>query len=761
MRQILQILTILLVSYLNVKAQNQQKLTDFVNPLMGTDSEFSFSNGNTYPAIALPWGNHFWAPQTRKAGDGWFYRYDDLKINGIKQTHQPSPWLNDYGAFAFMATVGKPVFLEDDRQSWFSHKAESAKPHHYSVYLADYHTTLEVSPTQRGGHFAAHFPKTDSAQIIIDGFPGGSMVKVLVDQQAVIGYASNNHGGVADGFKNWFVIQFKQPFASHQLWADSVFKSGLSFEGDRAGAVLRFVTTSEQKIEWTTASSFISLEQAWENLNQEFPDTITFEQTKEKALNRWEKELGRIQIEDPNIDAIRTFYSCFYRTILFPRPLDEITKEGNRVHYSPYDGKIHDGYLYTDNGFWDTFRSVFPFFNFMYPSENAKIMEGLVNTYKESGWLPEWASPGHRGVMIGSNSASLIADAYLKGVRGYDIETLYEAMIKNTTGHGPVKSVGRYGATYYNDLGYVPYNVGINENAARSLEYAYADYCIWQLGKALNKPKDELELYKNRAMNYKHLYDPSTKLMRGKNEDGRFQSPFNPFKWGDAFTEGNSWHYTWSVFQDVKGLINLMGGNEAFVTQLDSVFILPPIFDDSYYGFPIHEIREMQVMNFGQYAHGNQPIQHMIYLYNYAGRPDKAQYWLRQVMDRLYNPTPDGYAGDEDNGQTSAWYVWSALGMYPVTPGSDEYILGSPLFKKVTIHLENGKKLNLEAPENGPNRVYVHQIKRNGKDYKATYFNYFDLMEGGNIHFTMSDKAPENPAQFFKDWKVPYSMSAE
>lgn len=744
---------------INLNAQENQNLTDYVNPLMGTDSEFSFSNGNTYPAISLPWGNHFWAPQTREAGDGWFYRYDDLKINGIKQTHQPSPWLNDYGAFAFMTNVGKAVFLEKDRQSWFSHKAESAKPHHYSVYLADYHTTLEMSPTQRGGHFVAHFPKTDSAQVIIDGFPGGSMVKVLVDQQAVIGYAANNHGGVADGFKNWFVIQFNQGFISHKLWTDSLLATGISFEGERAGAILRFMTDPKNPVEWKTASSFISLEQAWENLAQELTDMQSFQQTKEQAKARWEKELGRVKIEDPNINAIRTFYSCYYRTLLFPRPLDEITKDGKMVHYSPYDGQVHDGYLYTDNGFWDTFRSVFPFFNFMYPSENAQIMAGLVNTYKESGWLPEWASPGHRSVMVGSNSASLIADAYLKDVRGYDIEILYEAMIKNTKGHGPVKSVGRYGAEYYNDLGYVPYNVGINENAARSLEYAYADYCIWRLGQALNKPEKELELYKNRALNYVKLFDPATKLMRGKNEDGSFQSPFNPFKWGDAFTEGNSWHYTWSVFQDIEGLIDLMGGKTDFVAKLDSVFSMPPIYDDSYYGFPIHEIVEMQVMNFGQYAHGNQPVQHMIYLYNYAGRPDKAQYWLRQVMDRLYSPTPDGYAGDEDNGQTSAWYVWSAMGMYPVTPGSDEYVLGSPLFKKMTLTLENGKKLILEAPKNDTEHVYVHSIKRNGKAHNASFFNFFDLMKGGKITFDMAKEAPKNPESHYKGWSVPYSMS--
>jgi len=312
--------------------------------------------------------------------------------------------------------------------------------------------------------------------------------------------------------------------------------------------------------------------------------------------------------------------------LLFPRKFFEYNENEKIIHYSPYNGKILPGYMFTDNGFWDTFRAVFPFFNLMYPSLNEKIQEGLVNTYNESGWLPEWASPGHRNIMIGSNSATLIADAWLKGCRGYDIETLWKAVLKNAENEGPIHSVGRYGVDYYNQLGYVPYDVGVNENAARTLEYAFADFCIYQLGKALKKPEEEIEIFAQRALNYKNLFDTESKLMRGKNKDGTFQSPFSPFKWGDAFTEGNAWHYTWSVFHDVQGLIDLMGGNKEFVKMLDSVFMVPPVFDDSYYGRVIHEIREMQIMNMGNYAHGNQPIQHMIYLYNYAGQPWKTQY---------------------------------------------------------------------------------------------------------------------------------------
>ncbi len=428
------------------------------------------------------------------------------------------------------------------------------------------------------------------------------------------------------------------------------------------------------------------------------------------------------------------------------------------VHYSPYNGKVLPGYMFTDNGFWDTFRAVFPFFTLMYPDVNSNIMKGLVNAYKESGWLPEWATPGHRDCMIGSNSASIIADSYLKGIRGYDINTLYKALLKNTKGHNPhILSVGRLGAKYYNKLGYIPYDVGINENAARTLEYAYDDFCLYELAKKLKRPQKEIDLFRQRAMNYKNLFDPTHNLMRGKNADGTFQSPFNPLKWGDAFTEGNSLHYTWSVFQDIQGLIDLMGGEKEFVHMLDTVFSMPPDFDCSYYGFPIHEIREMQIVNMGNYAHGNQPIQHMIYLYDYAGEPWKTQKHIRDVLTKLYLDTPDGYCGDEDNGQTSAWYVFSAMGFYPVCPGSGQYVLGAPLFKKISLHLENGKTFTNKAPDNSEKNIYINEAFLNGKKYNHNYINHTDIIKGGELLLKMSSLP--NKYRGTKEEDKPFSLS--
>ncbi len=710
---------------------------DYINPLMGTDSKFDLSNGNTYPAIAVPWGMNFWTPQTNKMGDGWAYQYHTDKIRGFKQTHQPSPWINDYGAFALMPVTGQLKIKEEERASWFSHKAEIAKPNYYKVYLADYDTSVEITPTNRAAQFRFTFPETENAYVLLDAYFKNSMVKILPKERKIIGYSCNNSGGVPENFRNYFVLVFDKDFQTYDTWGDDwILLHSDQSQAQHAGAVIGFRTQKGEKVNVKVASSFISLEQAELNLLREIGND-TFEQTQQKALHLWEKELAKIQVLDNNIDNLRTFYSCLYRDLLFPRTFYEINEKEEIVHYSPYNGKIEAGYMFTDNGFWDTFRAVFPLFNLSYPEMNQQFMKGLVNTYKESGWLPEWASPGHRDCMIGSNSASIIADAFLKGnIEQNDAEILLEAMLKNATQNEgrPVKSVGREGVNYYNLLGYVPYNVGINENVARTLEYAYADFCIARMAEKMGK-KNIADKYYQQSLRYKNVFDDQTGWMRGKNADGSFQALFNPLKWGDAFTEGNSLHYTWSVFHDINGLINLMGGKEKFEKKIDEVFNMPPLYDDSYYGFTIHEIREMQIMDMGNYAHGNQPIQHLIYLYNYAGKPQKAQAKIREVMKKLYASTPDGYCGDEDNGQTSAWYVFSALGFYPVTPASDVYVLGNPIFEEVKLQLPNNKEFIIKNTEKTKGNIFVKDIFVNGKKWESYELPYKIFTENGRLDF--------------------------
>ena len=732
---------------------------DYVNPLMGTQSTFELSTGNTYPAIARPWGMNFWTPQTGKMGDGWQYTYTANKIRGFKQTHQPSPWINDYGQFSIMPVVGRPEFDENKRASWFAHKGETAKPYYYKVYLAEHDVVTELTPTERAAMFRFTFPESEHSYVVVDAFDKASSVKIDVANRRITGYSTRNSGGVPDNFRNYFVIEFDKAF-TYKAVVDNKTLIAESTEttSAHAGAIIGFATKKGETVHARVASSFISEEQALQNLKELGDDT--FDTLVEKGKDAWNDVLGRVEVEGGDLDQYRTFYSCLYRSLLFPRKLYEVDASGAIVHYSPFNGKVLPGYMYTDTGFWDTFRCLFPLLNLIYPSVNKEIQEGLINTYKESGFFPEWASPGHRGCMVGNNSASVLVDAYMKGVRVDDVATLYEGLLHVTENvHPEISSTGRLGYEYYNRLGYVPYDVKINENAARTLEYAYDDWCIYKLAKELKRPKKEINLFAHRAMNYKNLFDKETLLMRGKNKDGKFMAPFSPLKWGDAFTEGNSWHYTWSVFHDPQGLIDLMGGDDVFVSMLDSVFSVPPVFDDSYYGQVIHEIREMTVMNMGNYAHGNQPIQHMIYLYNYAKQPWKAQYWLRQVMDRLYAPTPDGYCGDEDNGQTSAWYVFSALGFYPVCPGTDQYVLGAPLFKNATVHFENGKTLEIKAPQNSRTNIYIKDMKVNGAEYSKNYVTHSLLQNGGVVDCVMSDTPNIERGIGMED--APYSFSGE
>ena len=730
---------------------------DYVSTLVGTQSKFELSTGNTYPATALPWGMNFWTPQTGKMGDGWAYTYDADKIRGFKQTHQPSPWMNDYGQFAIMPITGGLVFDQDRRASWFSHKAEVAKPYYYKVYLADHDVTTELAPTERAVMFRFTYPETKNAYVIVDAFDKGSYVKVIPEENKIIGYSTKNSGGVPENFKNYFVIQFDKPFTFvSTVFENNILPNETEAKGNHTGAVIGFATKKGEIVHARVASSFISPEQAELNLKELGKNS--FDQLVANGREIWNREMSKIEIEDDNIDKLRTFYSCLYRSMLFPRSFYEIDAKGQVMHYSPYNGEVRPGYMFTDTGFWDTFRCLFPFLNLMYPSMNQKMQEGLVNTYKESGFLPEWASPGHRDCMVGNNSASVVADAYIKGLRGYDIETLWEALKHGANAHLRGTASGRLGYESYNQLGYVANNIGIGQNVARTLEYAYNDWAIYTLGKKLGKPESEIDIYKKHALNYKNVYHPERKLMVGKDNKGVFNPNFDAVDWSGEFCEGNSWHWSFCVFHDPQGLINLMGGKKEFNAMMDSVFVIPGKLGMESRGM-IHEMREMQVMNMGQYAHGNQPIQHMVYLYNYSSEPWKAQYWIREIMNKLYTAGPDGYCGDEDNGQTSAWYVFSALGFYPVCPGTDEYIIGTPLFKSAKLHLENGKTITIKADNNQLDNRYIKEMKVNGKSQTRNFLTHDQLIKGANIQFQMSPVP--NKQRGTKEKDVPYSFSFE
>ena len=715
---------------------------DFALPIVGTDSAFELSNGNLYPAISLPWGAHTWSPQTGDNNTGWYYVYGHHKIHGIRQTHQPSPWIGDYGQFSMMPGVDMKDATDGGRASWFSHKTETAKPYYYSVYLADYDVTVELAPTCDAAILRLTYPETDKADFIVDAFGGGSITRIDAEKGVIEGFGRN---------KNFFVMAFDRPFATSR--AEGVL------------AIVRFPKTKKgEQVNVRVASSFVSLEQAKINLRQVAGKS--FDAVAAAGRKEWNDALGRVAIETPDVDRARMFYTCLYRAMLFPRRHFDLDANGQPVHRSPHNGQVLAGRYFGGTGFWDTFRSLFPLLNFLYPEMNKEMTEGLANCFKESGWLPEWSAPGFRGCMIGNNSASVVADAFLTGAaEGEDAETLWKAVVHGANNsHPKITSQGRAAVKEYIELGYVPRDV-IHESVARTLEYAYDDWCILQFGRKLGRSPEELAVYAQRCENWRNVFNKDVGLTVGRKKDGSWDPKFNPYRWGGDFTEGNSLHYSWSVFHDVDALIQAMGGRDAFNARLDSIFDLPPVFDATPYGGVIHEIREMQIMGFGQYAHGNQPIQHMPYLYDWSGQPWKTQKWVNEIMRRLYKPTPDGYCGDEDNGQTSAWYVWGTLGMYPVCPGSGEYALGAPQVTSATVTL-GGKKLTIKAvladgkPMADVDKTpYVQRVTLNGQALERNYVTRAELVKGGTLVFTMG--AEPNTKRGTSQAAAPYSFSRE
>lgn len=723
-------------------AAEQGELVSLANPLQGTDSTGGFSHGNTFPAIALPFPMNVWAPYTQPAREVFFYQYRQNKIRGIRQTHQPSPWIGDYANISLMPVSRKLAVKEDDRASDFRHETEVARPSYYRVRLDTWKATAEVTPTERAASFRFTFEEGGDAYVVLDAFDRNSEVEIIPAENKVIGICRSKPGSVPDNFANHFVIVFDRSFAGHGTWTpDGVKEGGTKLAAKHAGAYLKFDMVAGQSVSCKVASSYLSPAQAQRNLDREIGGA-DFDTVLRRADAKWNETFSRVLVEGATEEQRRTFYSAFYRSVIFPHRFYELDEQGKPVYFSPYDGQEHSGYLYTDTGFWDTFRASHPLYNLLFPDVSGEIMQGLLAAYEQSGWLPAWSSPGHCGCMIGNHAFSLLADAWVKGITNFDAGKAVDAMVHDANTQGPdvCRSIGRDGAEYYKKLGYVPYpNVG--EATAKSLEYAYDDFCAGVLARRIGR-NAEADAFARSAMNYTNVFDPSVGFVRGRKEDGSWCANFDPVEWGGPFTEGNSWHWTWSVFQDVPGLIKLLGGDEAFGRKLDGIFHTPPDVKVGTYGDMIHEMTEMVALNLGQYAHGNQPIQHAIYLYDCAGQPWKAQSRVRQVMSLLYQSTPDGLCGDEDTGQMSAWYVFSALGFYPVCPGTTEYLIGSPLFDRATIKLSNGKQFVVAASKNGPQRPYIGGATLNGQPFNKVFLTHDQILAGGEIVFSMTS-APE------------------
>ncbi len=660
--------------------------------------------------------NH-WSAQTQEGR--WFFSPHDKKLQGIRCTHQPSPWMNDYGHFTVMANTGTERHLSAGKRSR-AYKGEFG-PHRFKAELLNDGTTIEMVPTIRGAIFRFRFPEGKVGRVIFEPCTGESAIGLAPELGRVVGAIKGNSGGVPEDFRHRLVASFDRTpdfvsnFVGNDLTGVRVNeKSGLVLEFEGGGEVIMRLATS-----------FISTQQAGLNLDSELSGT--FEEIAAAAEKEWEANLGRIEVEGEG-DRLTTFYSCLYRTQLFPRIWHEETPEGVR-HRSPYDGGVHPGVLYTDNGFWDTYRTVYPFFALMQPDRLAEILQGWTNAYKEGGWFPQWATPGYRACMVGTHIDAVMADAYARGVRGFEVDTALRGLLKHAYEVGdPAGAWGRIGIEDYKRLGYV--STDHHESVARSLDYAYDDWCIAQIATG-----EEREKLLARAGSYHHLYDPAVGFMRGKDAQGKWLEPWDEFLWGNPYVEGGPWQSSWAVQHDAAGLIRLMGGEVAFAAKLDQMLVTPPYFTTGDYGFEIHEMTEMAQADFGQYAHSNQPVHHVLYLYNAAGRPWRTQKEVRRVMDGLYTPTH--LPGDEDNGEMCAWYVLSALGLFPLTPGHPSWTLGSPLFKRATVHLPGGKDLVIAAPENGDDAVYVASKSFNGAPLDRLFLSHDEVAAGGTLSFSM------------------------
>ena len=854
-------LVYLIIFFLYSTVMNAQlkDLVQYVNTLQGTDSNFGLSYGNTYPTTGMPYGMHMWSAQTGKNGDGFKYMYAVDKIRAFSQSHQCSPWVSDYAVYSFMPMVGELVVNQDARATKFSHDNEIAKPHYYKVTF-DNGITTEMAPTTRGVHLRFSYPTTGDAYLVLDGYTDMSEIKIDPAKRQISGWV-NNQRFVNDSksFRNYFVVQFDKSFEDYGVWEnqkDEVFPQKLDGSGKGYGAFIKFKKGS--KVQAKAASSYISAEQALITLNKELGKDKNLEVTKARGQKTWNEVLNRIVVEGCTDEQMKTFYSCLFRANLFSRKFYERKENGEPYYYSPYNGKIYDGYMYTDNGFWDTFRSQFPLTNILHPTMQGRYMNALLAAQEQCGWLPSWSSPGETGGMLGNHSISLLADAWAKGIRDFDPEKALEAYAHEAMNKGPWGGAnGRGFWKEYFQLGYVPYPESMGSSAqtmqgrymnallaaqeqcgwlpswsspgetggmlgnhsislladawakgirdfdpekaleayaheamnkgpwggangrgfwkeyfqlgyvpypesmgssAQTMEYAYDDFCGYQLAKMVGN-KHYQEVFARQMFNYKNVFDKSIGFMRGKGVDGKWQEPFDPLEWGGPFCEGNAWHYTWSVFHDVQGLIDLFGSDEKFTTKIDSVFTIPNVIKPGTYGGIIHEMKEMELANMGQYAHGNQPIQHMPYLYCYAGQPWKTQYWVRQIVERLYNSTEKGYPGDEDQGGMSSWYILSSLGIYAVCPGTDEYVIGSPLFKKATITMENGNKFVIEAPENSKENLYIQSATLNGRLLDKNYIHYDDIAEGGVLKFEMGSQP--NKERCTSKYAAPFSLSKE
>ncbi|MDD2362156.1 MAG: GH92 family glycosyl hydrolase [Oscillospiraceae bacterium] len=723
---------------------------DYVQVKQGTQSTSRFSHGNTYPLVACPFGLVSFAIQTRGDDEKWFYSPYDRQTEGVRLTHIATPWLEDYAHLAFIPQNGKPIVDLQSRSSGFRPEETVMRPDELSIGFLRDQCRLSLTPTERGACMKVEFQNTSEPRFTI--IPQKAQFGASLDVKGtrlLLRYQGATPCTPSD-FTMYIALEFDVPAqktACGTVGIDGCFTPTDSAQEVTEGYTLGF-PAGTRSVQIKMATSYISVEQALCTLKRETGGR-TYEQLRAEASELWERYLLCVRLQTKDEEQKRTFYSCLYRMFLFPRKFYEENKQGEVYHYSCGDGKVHPGIMYTDNGFWDTFRTVYPFFALVIPDELKKMLEGYIQYYKESGWMPKWLNPGEWGLMPGTLIDAVIADAAAKGLlRGKDLETALEGLLKHATIDSDNSVQGRHGTEDYLKYGYVPAEK-YRESANHTMDYVYGDFCIARVAEIAGNSKLADEFYQ-RADNYKKMFDSKEGFLRGRNSDGSFPEGFDPCNWGDPYCEGGAWQNGFSVFHDLRGLDALYGDAGGLCSKLMELFDTPPMYNVASYGFEIHEMTEMAALDFGQCAISNQPSFHLPYIFTVLGHPEHTAEKLPQLLS-VFKSTPDGFPGDEDNGSMSGWYVFSTLGLYPVTPGTDQYVRGIPMMDEAVIRTGGGE---LHIRRKGSGR-YVKRVLINGKPTNHLYFTYDELNCGGVIEFLMTENVDEARSNYI----LPYSMN--
>lgn len=701
-------------------AENVVARLDRVNVLQGTESTRMFSRGNTLPITALPFGMAHWTIASDNSTP-WMFDLVGRRIEGFRCTHQLSPWLSDYGQASFLPCTGDPDSHGAPVSSSWSPEKARLHPYSFGLSLARYQAEAEIVPTERCAVLAARFNGAAPSALRI-AFPrNDDKIDMDKDARTVRFMSRFNEGGVPKNFATYYVVRTREP------WSDIKVRDA----GTDKAILLQF--GEARQIAVRIATSFLSFEQAERNLQQELGET-PIEELRSRAAEQWGEHFRRVEVEGGTERQRRIFDSCLYRALLFPRTWHELDEQGEPHHFSAFNGKTAPGLMYADHGYWDVYRAWYPWMSIVFPDRLAEILQAWVNAYTEGGWMPQFPAPGYRACMTGSLIDAVFADAAVKGIRGFDLATAYEGLKKHASGPGdPEKGYGRRGIEDYLRLGYVPAD-RVEQSVAETVDAAYGDFCIAQVAKVLGKTED-VAAFSARSRNWRKLFDSQTGFLRGKYASGAWLEPFDEFAWGSPYVEGSAWQHRWDAPHDLAGLIDVLGGNERAVTALEKMLALPPIFNVGAYEQEIHEMSEMAAVNFGQYAQSNQPVHHLLYIFALAGRSDKTQYWVRRVMRELYSE--EVFPGDEDTGSMAAWFLMGAMGFYPVCPGKAEYVAGSPLFDRITLHLPGGGKTVIEAHNQSDEAVYVGKLFVDGKLNSGPIILHEQIARGVTITFLM------------------------